>query len=162
MMSSISAVLLALLSACVKEGAAITCYMCNSAPSRNDRLCDSRALKGNNDSAFIQDCDLLPRDDDRNYTVCRKIHQTILDNDGNEEERVIRQCGTEQSPLGCSWRTRPNTLQVATCHCAADLCNAAPHPAGNTPGIVFCTAAVLISLVLLSGQLHFRSGQNFV
>ncbi|XP_076451183.1 uncharacterized protein LOC143287055 [Babylonia areolata] len=156
--STFAVLVLALVFAFVKQGVAITCYMCNSAVYRNGEACET--LTGDT-SVFKQDCDQLTHPNNLNYTVCRKMYQIIYDNDGKEEERIIRQCGSSESPLGCERKTRPNTLQVHTCHCATDLCNAAPRSAFSTPHAVLmwlCAAAVLIVVEVLP----FRRGAAVV
>ncbi|XP_076458189.1 uncharacterized protein LOC143291932 [Babylonia areolata] len=140
LLSSVVVLLLAL-SAFIKQGLAVKCYMCNSAPTRNNHNCAQMTKE--DQKMFEQDCDYLPevRANLTRYTVCRKMHQTIFDPDGNAEERIIRQCGTA-TPVGCSWQSRPNTLHVETCHCTTDLCNPATRSVYSRPligGLVFVT-----------------------
>ncbi|KAL8561233.1 hypothetical protein ACOMHN_024489 [Nucella lapillus] len=125
-LSSLLLLLLVTLCAVIKQGVAITCYMCNSAPTRNDHSCTTMPEEN---ALFEQNCDHLPEAlaNRTNYTVCRKMNQKIFDNNGNTEDRIIRQCATE-TPVGCTWQTRPNTLHVEACHCETDLCNAATGP----------------------------------
>ncbi|XP_070186389.1 uncharacterized protein [Littorina saxatilis] len=139
--SSLAVVLLAVC-AFVKQGVSLTCYMCNSAQSRNGKLCE---LLTGDPRIFEQNCDHLPdaRNHGVNYTVCRKMFQTIADQEGYDEERIIRQCGTE-GPLECLRRTRTNTLQVEFCHCDTDLCNAATS---NKRSSLFAVSTAALCIV---------------
>ncbi|KAK7507908.1 hypothetical protein BaRGS_00000873 [Batillaria attramentaria] len=121
--------------------------MCNS--KRNKFGCasfdDSKA------KLMEQDCDELPLavKGEANYTVCRKMTQKIFSEDGEEEERIIRQCGTA-GEIGCNRQTRPRTLQVYTCHCDHDLCNAAT-PLQRPSSVTF---VVTTSCLVLSWAAH--------
>lgn len=134
----------------IREGLGIKCYMCNS--KRNEFNCKNLDRTNPNSVKMEQDCDELEPavKGQANYTVCRKLYQTIIDDEGYEEVRVIRQCGTA-GKIGCNFQSRPGTLTVITCHCnSGDLCNAATS-VQRLP-VATVTALTALGLLLWAGH----------
>ena len=56
---------------CVCVGEAIWCYVCNSGEQYEGTRCESETL----DKNLAVDCEDVGREDERNYTLCRKYTQ---------------------------------------------------------------------------------------
>ncbi|XP_060853696.1 uncharacterized protein LOC132931745 [Rhopalosiphum padi] len=123
----------------------IRCYVCNS---HNDTACAQEKLPDH----FKTECSKLnigvPEDSRKNYTLCRKIIQTIepeVNGLPSDKNRIIRTCGWDVSNYNnkCYHRSGFGGKQDV-CTCLTDYCNSAQKTYIAFATVVAATFAILI------------------
>ncbi|XP_022167321.1 uncharacterized protein LOC111031597 [Myzus persicae] len=123
----------------------IRCYVCNS---HNDTDCAQEKLPDH----FKTECSKLnigvPEDSRKNYTLCRKIIQTIepeVNGLPSDRNRIIRTCGWDASNYNnkCYHRSGFGGKQDV-CTCMTDYCNSAQKTYIAFATVVAATFAILI------------------
>ncbi|VVC25980.1 Hypothetical protein CINCED_3A022262 [Cinara cedri] len=125
----------------VESDANIKCYVCNS---HNDTNCAQEKLPDH----FKMECSKLnTKSDTKNYTLCRKIIQTIepeVNGLPSDKNRIIRTCGWDASNYNnkCYHRSGFGGKQDV-CTCTTDYCNSA-----QKTYIAFATLAAAMFAIL--------------
>lgn len=121
-----------------QESEAIKCFVCNSYKGYEGEACD-----GKPSDKYLVDCSTIDTPaSGGNYTMCRKIAQTIED-----DYRIVRQCAVDGRKNACAERTGTKDVKVSYCECTGDGC--------NTASSAFVSTALIFSLV--AGVLALRS-----
>jgi len=132
-----------LLSCLLSVADAISCYQCHS---RHDGTCPATGYFDTERNAVVN-CD-DPRESQVPGTSCIKITRKSQDTVGSpgwrEEER---RCATKADwgiAYGCRRYVTMENIEMETCYCNSDACNAAPR-LGSSASIIAAFTSLLIA-----------------